>query len=84
MMNRLKIIYLVDLMLFIQFILVGGSGLIMYLFHRAGGPLLRLIHDKIGILMLIFFVAHIALNRRWIVFTTRKFFIKKVDTEPQN
>ncbi|MGB9927438.1 MAG: hypothetical protein ACPK85_03405 [Methanosarcina sp.] len=54
----------------------------MYLFHHAGGPLLRLIHDKVGILMLIFFVAHIVLNWRWIVNATKKYFMKKVDTLP--
>lgn len=71
-MKRIKLIYIVDLGLFIQFLLVGGSGLIMYLNHQAGSPLLRLIHDKIGILMLVFFVAHIVLNWRWIVSTTKK------------
>jgi hypothetical protein len=71
-MKRVKLIYIVDLALFIQFLLVGGSGLIMYFNHQAGGYLLRLIHDKIGILMLIFFVAHIVLNWRWIVSTTKK------------
>ncbi len=72
-MKRMKLKYLVDLAFFVQFVLVGGSGLIMYFNHHAGGPLLRFIHDKVGILMLVFFVAHIALNWRWIVFTTRKF-----------
>lgn len=71
-MKRIKLIYLADLILFVQFVLVGGSGLIMYFNHRAAGPLLRLIHDKIGILMLVFFVAHIVLNWRWVVGTTKK------------
>ncbi|MHB8102713.1 MAG: DUF4405 domain-containing protein [Methanosarcina sp.] len=73
-MKRVKLIYIVDLALFVQFLLVGGSGLIMYFNHQAGGLLLRLIHDKIGILMLVFFVAHIVLNWRWIVGTTKKLF----------
>jgi hypothetical protein len=71
-MKRVKLIYIIDLALFVQFLLVGGSGLIMYFNHQAGGHLLRLIHDKIGILMLVFFVAHIVLNWRWIVNTTKK------------
>jgi hypothetical protein len=71
-MKRVKLIYIIDLALFVQFLLVGGSGLIMYFNHHAGGFLLRLIHDKIGILMLVFFVAHIILNWRWIVSTTKK------------
>jgi len=78
--SRLKIIYLVDLALFIQFILVGGSGLIMYFFHHAGGPLLSLVHDKIGVLMLIFFAAHVILNWRWIVNSTKKFLTKNADS----
>jgi hypothetical protein len=70
-MKRIKLNYLVDLALFVQFVLVGYSGLVMYFNHHAAGPILRLIHDKVGILMLVFFVAHIALHWRWIVFTTK-------------
>ncbi len=73
-MKRIKLNYLVDLALFVQFALVGYSGLVMYFNHRATGPILRLIHDKVGILMLVFFVVHIALHWRWIVFTTKNFF----------
>ena len=73
-MKRIKLNYLVDLALFVQFALVGYSGLVMYFNHRAAGPILRLIHDKVGILMLVFFVVHIALHWRWIVFTTKNFF----------
>jgi hypothetical protein len=75
-MNRVKLIYLSNLMLFVQFILVGGSGLIMYFNHQAGGAIMRWIHDQIGILMLVFFVAHIILNWRWIVATTKRLFKK--------
>jgi len=73
-MDRVKPIHLVDLALIIQFFLVGGSGLIMYFNHNAAGPLLRSIHDKAGILILVFFAAHIILNWRWILFTARKFY----------
>jgi hypothetical protein len=72
-MKRIKLFYLVDLALFVQFVLVGGSGLIMYFNHHAGGHILKLIHDKVGILMLVFFIAHIVLNWRWIAGTTKKF-----------
>lgn len=64
--------YIVDLALFIQFVLVGGTGLIMYLNHRAGGQILRLIHDQIGILMLVFFTVHVVLHWKWIAGTTKK------------
>jgi hypothetical protein len=73
-MKRIKLNYLVDLALFVQFVLVGYSGLVMYFNHHAAGPILRLIHDKVGILMLVFFVAHVALHWRWIVFTTKNLF----------
>ncbi|WP_011307948.1 DUF4405 domain-containing protein [Methanosarcina barkeri] len=72
--RKVKLNYFVDLALFIQFALVGYSGFIMYFNHHAAGQILRLIHDKIGILMLFFFVAHIALHWRWIVFTTKNLF----------
>jgi hypothetical protein len=73
-MKRIKLNYLVDLALFVQFVLVGYSGLVMYFNHHAAGPILRLIHDKVGILMLVFFVAHVTLHWRWIVFTTKNLF----------
>jgi hypothetical protein len=71
-MRRVNLNYIIDMALFVQFLLVGGSGLIMYFNHQAGGHLLRFVHDQIGILMLVFFVAHIILNWSWIVSTTIK------------
>ncbi|WP_243684387.1 DUF4405 domain-containing protein [Methanosarcina barkeri] len=76
-MRKINLNYLVDLAFFVQFALVGYSGLIMYFNHHAAGPILRLIHDKVGILMLLFFVVHIALHWRWIVLTTKNFFQKR-------
>ncbi|WP_292387895.1 DUF4405 domain-containing protein [Methanosarcina sp. UBA5] len=73
-MRKVKLNYLVDSAFFVQFALVGYSGLIMYFNHHGAGPILRLIHDKVGILMLLFFVAHLALHWRWIVFTTNNLF----------
>ena len=40
-MNRVKLNYLVDLALFVQFVLVGYSGLIMYFNHRCCRPSLE-------------------------------------------
>lgn len=71
-MKKLEFNYLVNLILFIQFVLVGGTGLVMYLNHRAGGQILRLIHDQIGILMLVFFTVHVVLHWKWIAGTTKK------------
>lgn len=69
--KKIKLNYLVDLAFFVQFVLVGYSGLVMYFNHHAAGPILRLIHDKVGILMLVFFIVHIALHWRWILLTTK-------------
>lgn len=76
-MRKTKLNYLVDLALFVQFALVGYSGLIMFFNHHAAGQILRLIHDKVGILMLFFFVVHIAFHWRWIVFTTKNLFSRQ-------
>jgi hypothetical protein len=73
-MKKITLNYLVDLALFVQFALVGYSGIVMYFNHRATGPILRLIHDKVGLLMVVFFIIHIVLHWRWIVCTTKNFF----------
>ena len=75
-MDRVKLNYFVDCALFVQFVLVGYSGLVMYFNHHSAGPILRVIHDKVGILMLFFFVVHIALHWRWIIFTVKKFYMR--------
>jgi hypothetical protein len=76
-MRKITLNYLVDLAFFVQFVLVGYSGLVMYFNRHAAGPILRLIHDKVGILMLLFFVVHIILHWRWIVLTTKNLFRKE-------
>lgn len=76
-MKKIKLNYLLDLAFFVQFVLVGYSGLIMYFNHHAAGPILRLIHDKVGVLMLLFFVVHVALHWRWILLRTKDLFRKK-------
>lgn len=76
-MKNIKLIYLVDVAFFVQFLLVGGSGLLMYFNYQVGGYLLREIHDQVGVLMLVFLVAHMVLKWRWIVGTTEKLFINR-------
>ncbi|MDR7666056.1 DUF4405 domain-containing protein [Methanosarcina sp. Z-7115] len=73
-MNRLKLNYFVDLALFVQFALVGFSGILLLLNGHGVSQLWKGIHEQLGILMLVFFVVHIALHWRWIVFTTKNFF----------
>ena len=76
-MKKIKLNYLLDLAFFVQFVLVGYSGLIMYFNHHAAGPILRFIHDKVGVLMLLFFVVHVALHWRWILLRTKDLFRDK-------
>ena len=73
-MNRLKLNYFVDLALFIQFALVGYSGILLLLNGHGVSHLWRVIHEQLGILMLVFFVAHVILHWRWIVYTTKNLF----------
>lgn len=73
-MNRLKLNYFVDLALFIQFTLVGYSGILLLLNGHGVSHLWRVIHEQLGILMLVFFVAHVILHWKWIVYTTKNFF----------
>jgi uncharacterized iron-regulated membrane protein len=71
-MNRTKINYIVDLAFLVQFALVGYSGLLLLIDGHGVSYFWRFIHEKIGILMLIFFIAHIALHWSWLVLNTKK------------
>jgi len=84
--SRMKINYLMDLILTILFFIVAGTGLFMYFFIPSGIPRGRYIvymgltkttwiwiHSRIGIMIAIFVVIHIILHWKWIVYTTRRF-----------
>ncbi len=70
-MNKLKINYFVDLALFVQFALVGYSGILLLFNDHGVSQFWKLIHEQLGILMLVFFVAHVVLHWRWMVYTTK-------------
>jgi len=73
-MSRTKINYVVDLALLVQFVLVGYSGLLL-LIDGHGTPFYwKIIHEKLGILMLVFFIAHFVLHWGWFVLNTKKCF----------
>ncbi|HIH74067.1 MAG TPA: DUF4405 domain-containing protein [Methanosarcina sp.] len=76
-MNRTKLNYIVDLAFFAQFVLVGYSGLLLLIEGHDVSHFWKLIHEQLGILMLVFFIAHIALHLKWAVFTTKKFLTKQ-------
>lgn len=80
-MKRIKLNYIVDLALFAQFVLVGYSGLLLFINDHGTSHLWKLIHEQLGILMLIFFIAHIALHWNWMAFTTKKFFTRENETK---
>lgn len=73
-MKRLKLNYFVDFALFVQFVLVGYSGILLLFNGHGVSQLWKIIHEQLGILMLVFFVAHVVLHWRWIVYTTKNFF----------
>jgi len=73
-MKRLKLNYIVDLALFVQFALVGYSGILLLFNGHDVSQLWKVIHEQLGILMLVFFVAHVVLHWRWIVYTTKNLF----------
>lgn len=76
-MNRTKLNYILDLAFLVQFVLVGYSGILL-LIDGHGTPFFwKLIHEKIGILMLVFFIAHFVLHWGWLVLNTKKCFSRK-------
>lgn len=73
-MNRTKLNYYVDLAFLVQFALVGYSGILLLIEKHGVSPFWRLIHEKVGILILVFFIAHIVLHWGWLVLNTKKCF----------
>ncbi len=73
-MNRTKINYFVDLAFLVQFVLVGYSGLLLLINRHGASHFWKIIHEKIGIVILIFFIAHFVLHWSWLVLNTKKCF----------
>lgn len=73
-MNRTKLNYIVDLAFLVQFVLVGYSGLLLLIDGHGVSYFWRFIHEKIGILMLVFFIVHFVLHWGWLVLNTKKCF----------
>jgi len=76
-MKRIKLNYIVDLAFFAQFVLVGYSGLSLFIDGHGTPHFWKLIHVQLGILILVFFIAHIALHWKWMVFATKKYFSRE-------
>lgn len=88
-LNKQKLNYLVDLALTTLFFGVAGTGFFMYFFIPSGAQRGRYlvymgltkaawvwIHSRAGILMSVIVIIHLILHWKWIVCTTRNFFMK--------
>ncbi len=85
-MEKDKQIWLVDIGLFISFILVAVTGVIKFpgllsVFGMSYGDIpisgLSRLHDWSGIAMSILVIIHLAMHWNWIVVTTKRFLLKK-------
>ncbi|HWQ49733.1 MAG TPA: DUF4405 domain-containing protein [Methanosarcina sp.] len=87
--SRLKINYLIDLILTTLFFVVASTGLFMYFLIPSGIPRGRYVvymgltkatwiwvHSRAGILIVILIVVHFILHSQWIICTTKSFFRK--------
>lgn len=75
-MNKAKLNYLVDLLLFVSFFLVSVTGLMLFPGRRSRTDMVAL-HDWSGILLIVLAIVHFALHWKWIVSMTRSFFKRK-------
>ncbi len=86
-MKKIKINYIVDLLMTLCFIIVSASGLILFLFLpggiRRGGyqefiGIIKqnwvVIHDWSGIILIILVLIHFLLHWNWITCMTKDFF----------
>lgn len=71
-MNRTKLNYVVDLAFLIQFVLVGYSGLLLLIDGHGVSYFWKFVHEKVGILILVFFIIHLVLHWGWLVLNTKK------------
>jgi hypothetical protein len=89
-MNRLKLLYIVDVLMGLAFLVLAGIGLMMFFFLPGGVPrsgqqevlgvLKRrwlLIHAWAGLVFVVLIVIHLVLHWEWIVCTTKKYLFPK-------
>ncbi len=75
-MNKVKINYIVDIILLILFVLVAATGLMKlpllkkFFFQSAQ---LSFIHDYSGVLMVVFIFVHLILNLNFMICMTKKY-----------
>ena len=87
-MNKAKINYIVDFILFIAFMLVSISGLVMFFILPSGSGgesflitrhLWKDMHNFSGLLMVFLSIIHILLHIKWIICMTKGMFRKDKD-----
>jgi len=80
-MNKAKLNYFVDLLLLISFLLVAITGILKYpgWFNHLVLPwrTLSKIHDWSGVTIVLLVMVHLFLHWKWIVFMTKKIFLRK-------
>jgi len=85
-MDRTKLDYWIDLGLLISFLGVGVTGIVKLkwiapLLNLSWGDpkmtLLSTIHDWSGIVIVALVLVHLILHRKWIISTTKCFFVKE-------
>jgi len=84
-MNKAKLNYIIDLFVFVSFLITGVTGIILKIAfkrRRSGQSEFlgiiksnwEFVHDWIGILMIFLVIIHIVLHWNWIVAMTRGLF----------
>lgn len=89
-MNKAKINYIVDFLMFLSFLVTAVTGLVIFFFLPSGvkqggyQEFLGIIkgtwstvHDWAGIVMLVFVLIHFILHWKWIITMTKNLFKKK-------
>ena len=81
-MKRIRLNYIIDIILIIVFFICGITGLLKlpFLFSHLQSLNFRLLtklHDLSGIIMIILVVVHIALHWKWIITMTKHVFKAK-------
>jgi len=77
-MNKLKINYILDILLGISFIIVAITGMVL-VFKLVPKHTLVQLHDISGIIFIILSIAHIVLHFNWFICVTKNMFTKNKD-----
>jgi len=74
-MNRPKLNYIIDFFLFISFLIVSATGVMLFFMTQRRGNMAWL-HDWSGMVMIVLGFVHLVLHWKWIVCMTKNIFKK--------